>query len=128
MKTRITNLLTATLWLLIFAVWIPTFWVLVQLPGTWDGSNDSSLLNYVEEDLETVSYRINEICTSERSPVDNWLLQDDEDPPVCSTLSTEIYDLFIPLIVFTLLVLGGQYLLTGKVRLRFTKEQEADDP
>ena len=60
MKTRITNLLTATLWLLIIAVWLPTFWALAQLPGTWDGDKPSALLNYVKYELGTVYYRIDD--------------------------------------------------------------------
>ena len=126
MNTRITNLLTTTLWLLIFAVWIPTFWVLVQLPGTWDGSKASPLAEFTEDGLQTVYYDINR-PHKDGCIEDNWLLceaQKAKDP----ILETSIGEWFIPLIVFTLLVLGGQYLLSGKMALRFTKEQEADDP
>lgn len=126
MKKRITNLLTATLWLLIVAVWIPSFWVLLKLPGTWDGSDASALAEFTEDGLQTVYYNINRLHKNSCIE-DNWLLceaQKEEGP----VLETSIGDWFIPLIVFTLLVLGGQYLLTGKVTLRFTKEQEADDP
>ncbi len=121
MKIRITNLLTATLWLLIVAVWIPTFWVLLKLPGTWDGSNASALAEFTEDGLQTVYYKIREPCPNESTAGYTCLFKE-------TVLITRMDDWFIPFIVFTLLVLGGQYLLTGKVTLRFTKEQEADDP
>ena len=40
------------------------------------------------------------------------------------SIETHIGARFIPLAVFTLLVLGGQYILTGRLTLRFTKEKE----
>ena len=77
MKTRLTNLLTATLWLLIVAVWVPTFWVLVQLPGTFP------LLSYVEGVLGTASYP----C-----PVNDYF-----DHFFCETPVTSAGDWFVPL-------------------------------
>ena len=135
MKTRITNLLTATLWLLIVAVWIPTFWVLLKLPGTWDGSNASALAEFTDDGLETVYYRIREPYSPNPSTTGytNDSVTDDysdlfsplfEEPKV---LTTRIGDYFIPLILFTLLVLAGQYLLSGKVALSFTNEQGAEE-
>ena len=125
MKTRITNLLTATLWLLIVAVWVPTFWVLVQLPGTWDGSDTSGLAYYTETDIRTVYAVVTkdgENCPLRPSKGDytNLFCERHE-------LSTKTNDRFIPFVVFTLFVLGGQYLLSGKVALSFTKEQDAEE-
>ena len=144
MKLRITNVLTATLWLLIIAVWLPTFWALAQLPGTWDGHSSSVLLRYVEFELDTVDYRIHDPnkfrdCDPNLSskPAESKdkkqskysYLYDPNYKPPCGkplkkTLSTGISDWFIPLAIFTLLVLVGQYLLTGRLTLRFTKEKE----
>ena len=139
MKLRITNLLTATLWLLINAVWVPTFWTLAQLPGTWDGDKSSALLSYVFYELDTVYYRIDDPNKSrdcDPNPksggeYDNFFDRDFVWPPLkpCGkplnkTLSTGIGDRFIPFVVLTLLVFGGQYMLTGRLTLRFTKEKE----
>ena len=122
MKTRITNVLTATLWLLLIAVWLPTFWALAQLPGTWDGHKSSALLRYVEDELGTVYYRIDD------PPVGKYTyLRDSFKKPVNKdpkNLSTRINDWFIPFVVFTLLVLGGQYMLTGGLTLRSAREKE----
>ena len=146
MKTRITNVLTATLWLLIIAVWLPTFWALAQLPGTWDGDKPSALLNYVQYELGTVYYFIDDPNKSRNcdpnlssNPAESKsggkyakLFDDDFvwpplkpcGKPLKKTLSTGINDWFIPFVVFTLLVLGGQYMLTGGLTLRLVKEKE----
>ena len=151
MKTRITNVLTATLWLLLIAVWLPTFWAFAQLPGTWDGDKPSALLSYVKYELGTVYYRIDDPNKSRdcnpnpsSNPAESKsggkaesksggkyanLFNDDFvwphlKPCLKKTLSTRISDWFIPLVVFTLLALGGQYMLTGGLTLRFTKEKE----
>ena len=139
MKTRITNVLTATLWLLIIAVWLPTFWALAQLPGTWDGDKPSALLNYVKYELGTVYYRIDDPNKSRdcdpnpKSGGEYSKLFDDDfvfpplkpcGKPLKKTLSTRTNDWFIPFVVFTLLVLGGQYMLTGGLTLRFAREKE----
>jgi len=120
MKRRITNLLIATTWLLITAVWIPTFWTLTELPGTLDGTKASALLLYAEDDIETVDYTVSDShCRKKFGDKKdyNWLFC---DPELRTTTGTS----FVPLIVFTLLILGAQYLLTGKVTLRLTRKAE----
>jgi hypothetical protein len=139
MKTRITNVLTATLWLLLIAVWLPTFWALAQLPGTWDGDKPSALLSYVFYELDTVYYRIDDPnksrdCDPNPKSGGKYSKLFDDDfvwpplkpcgKPLKKTLSTGISDWFIPFVVFTLLVLGGQYMLTGGLTLRLVKEKE----
>ena len=129
MKRRFENLLAVTLSLLISAVWVPTFWVLLQLPWTWDGEKPSAFLDYVDQGIGTVEYRISSIndkgewCDPEvTKPWErdyNWLFCD-------TTLTTEIGDSFIGLVLLTLFILGVQYLLTGRISLRFRKEQAHD--
>ena len=117
MKTRVTNLLIATTWLLITTVWVPTFWTLAQLPWTWDETEASALLKYVEYDIETIDYAIsNPDCEN-----GSWLTCYPE-------LTTSTGSSFIPFIVFTLICLAGQYLLTGKVTLRFLERKNDEDP
>jgi hypothetical protein len=132
-KTRITNLLIATLQLLITAVWIPTFWTLAELPWTLNEKKEASaLLRYVDDDLGTVSYKFSNNCNKNKEK--NWLLEDESaqrpsgkysDLFDCErNLTTSTGSSFIPLVVFTLLILGAQYLLTGKVTLRLTRKAE----
>ena len=129
MKRRCENLLAVTLSLLMSAVWIPTFWVLLQLPWTWDGEKPSAFLDYVDQGIGTVEYRISstndkgEWCDPEgANPFQrdyNWLFCD-------TTLTTEIGDSFVGLVLVTLLILGVQYLLTGRISLRFKKDEAQD--
>mgnify|MGYP000867425541 CR=1 FL=1 len=124
MKTRITNLLTATIWLLITTVWLPTFWTLAQLPWTWNETNASALLKYVEYDIETIDYTISDAdCEKKYGKEEryNWLFCEPE-------LTTETGFSFIPLVVFTLICLAGQYLLMGKVTLRFVRGKNDEEP
>lgn len=134
MKTRITNLLIATLQLFISAVWIPTFWTLAELPWTLNERREASaLLRYVDDDLGTIHYSWRQ--TYYAKPCSNpkegsWLTceYEEEKAEVDSiryTISTG--DSFVPLVVFTLLILGAQYLLTGKVTLRFIKATKEED-
>ena len=128
MKRRFENLLAITLSLLISAVWIPTFWVLLQLPWTWDGKKPSAFLDYVDQGIGTVEYQITSIsdkgtsCVPGAKPWERtggWLS--------CETpLSTEIGDSFIGLALLTLLIFGVQYLFTGRISLRFKKDEAHD--
>ena len=129
LKTRITNLLIATTWLLITAVWIPTFWTLAELPWTLNERREASaLLRYVDDDIGTINYSWTQTyfakpCGNERS----WLTCELEEEK--AELDSRRYTIstggsFVPLIVFTLLILGAQYLLTGKVTLRLTRKAE----
>jgi hypothetical protein len=124
MKKRFENLLAMSLSLLMSAVWIPTFWVLLQLPWTWDGEKSSAFLDYVDQGLGTVEYQITSIsdkgtsCIPGANPwerTDGWLTCE-------TTLSTEVGDSFIGLALLTLLILGVQYLITGRISLRFKKQ------
>ena len=130
MKRRFENLLAMSLSLLISAVWIPTFWVLLQLPWTWDGEKPSAFLDYVDQGIGTVEYRISitndkgEWCdpggeTSLDREFNIWLLCD-------KTLTTEIGDSFIGLVLLTLLILGVQYLFIARISLRFKKDEAHD--
>ena len=139
MKLRITNVMTAPLWLLIIAVWLPTFWTLAQFPGTWDGDKSSALLRYVYFELDAVDYDIHDPnksrdCDPNPKSGGKYSKLFDDDfvwpplkpcgKPLNKTPSTGIGDRFIPFVVLTLLVFGGQYMLTGRLTLRFTKEKE----
>jgi len=140
MKRRIANLLIATLQLLITAVWIPTFWTLAELPWTLNERREASaLLRYVDDDLDTVDYVISKNPCEKKSSGKYSDLFDDEptekysdryfdelwcDPKL---FTTSTGGSFVPLIVFTLLILGAQYLLTGKVTLRFNKATKEED-
>ena len=122
MKRRITNLLIATLQLLITAVWIPTFWTLAELPWTLNEKREASaLLRYVDDDLGTVDYVISKAhCEKKSSGKYSHLF--------CELkLTTSTGRSFVPLIVFTLVILGAQYLLAGKATLRFTKATKEED-
>lgn len=129
MKRRFENLLALTLSLLMSAVWIPTFWVLLQLPWTWDGKKSSAFLHYVDQGIGTVEYHIavindkGEWCDPDRIKTGerdyNWLFCD-------TTLTTEIGGSFIALALLTLLIFGVQYLITGRISLRFKKEEAHD--
>ena len=128
MKKRFENLLAITLSLLISAVWIPTFWVLLQLPWTWDGEKPSAFLDYVDQGIGTVEYQITSIsdvglsCIPGAKPWrrdHNWLLCD-------TTLSTKTGDSFTGFALLTLLIFGVQYLLTGRISLRFKKDEAHD--
>ena len=131
LKTRIKNLLIATTWLLITAVWIPTFWTLAELPGTLDNKKASALLEYAEYDIGTIHYSWSQTYYAKPcGDAKNWLTCElaEEKAELDSlkyTISTG--GSFVPLTVFTLLVLGTQYLLTGKVTLRFTKATKEED-
>ena len=136
MKRRVTNLLIATLQLLITAVWIPTFWTLAELPWTLNERREASaLLRYVDDDVGTVSYKFSNNCNKNKEK--NWLLEDEPEEKYSnsyfnnlwceSELTTSTGSSFIPLIVFTLVILGAQYLMTGKVTLRFNKATEEED-
>ena len=117
MKTRLANILTASLWLLIVAVWLPTVWVLLQLPGTWNGNDVSALTKYTEHELQTVHYHIDR--PEERK---YGFLFDDASP----RLQTSLGDWFLPIALITLFVLAGPYLLTGRVTLKFSKAEVHD--
>ena len=116
MKRRITNLLIATLQLFISAVWIPTFWALAELPWNLNEKREASaLLRYVDHDLDTVDYVISKAHCEKKS--DGYF-----DKLWCEPkLKTSTGGSFVEVIVFTMVILGAQYLLTGKVTLRFTK-------
>ena len=131
MKTRITNLLTATIWLLITTVWLPTFWTLAQLPWTVNEGETSAMLRYVDDDLGTVGYTVRmtyfgKICFDE----DDWLCSAREEMKEREgrVYSTSTGSSFIPLVVFTLICLAGQYLLMGKVTLRFIRGKNDEEP
>ena len=128
MERRFENLLSTTLRLLISAVWLPTFWVLLQLPWTWDGEKPSAFLNYVDEGIGTVEYQITSIsdkgasCVPGAKPwerTDDWLSCE-------NTLSTEIGGSFVGLALLTILIFGLQYLLTARISLRFKKDKAHD--
>ena len=122
MKRRITNLLIATLQLFISAVWIPTFWALAELPWTLNEKREASaLLRYVDHDLDTVDYVISKAHCEKKS---NGKYSDLFCEP---KLNTSTGDSFAEVIVFTLVILGAQYLMTGKVTLRFTKAAKEED-
>ena len=133
MKRRITNLLIATLQLFISAVWIPTFWALAELPWTLNERREASaLLRYVDHELDTVDYVISKAHCEKKSDGKYSDLFDDEptekysdryfDKLWCEPkLKTSTGGSFVEVIVFTMVILGAQYLLTGKVTLRFTK-------
>ena len=133
MKRRITNLLIATLQLFISAVWIPTFWALAELPWTLNEEREASaLLRYVDHDLDTVDYVISKAHCEKKSGGKYSDLFDDEptekysdnyfDELWCEPkLTTSTGGSFVEVIVFTLVILGAQYLMTGKVTLRFSK-------
>ena len=91
---------------------------------TWDGDKSSALLRYAEDELDTVYYSIHRpvlpLYKRTKDYSDEYLKGLWEGP----ALSIRIGDWFIPLAVFTLLVLGGQYMLTGRLTLRFAKKQE----
>ena len=136
LKTRITNLLIVTTWLLITAVWIPTFWTLAELPWTLNERREASaLLRYVDDDLGTVSYKFSNNCNKNKEK--NWLSEDESaqrssgkysDLLDCErNLTTSTGSSFIPLVVFTLVILGAQYLMTGKLTLRFIKATKEED-
>ena len=136
MKRRITSILIATLQLLISAVWIPTFWTLAEPPWTINERREASaLLRYVDDDLGTVSYKFSNNCNKNKEK--NWLLEDESaqtpsgkysDLFDCErNLTTSTGSSFIPLVVFTLVILGVQYLMTGKVTLRFNKATKEGD-
>ena len=135
MKTRITNLLTATIWLLITAVWLPTFWTLAQLPWTLNEQREASaLLRYVDHDIGTIHYSWAQ--TYYAKPCSNpkkgsWLTCEYEEEK--AELDSRRYTIstggsFIPFIVFTLICIALQYLLIGKVTLRFIKGKNDEDP
>ena len=122
MKRRITNILIATLQLFISAVWIPTFWALAELPWTLNEEREASaLLRYVGHDLDTVDYVISNAHCEKKS---NGKYSD----PFCEPkLTTSTGGSFAEVIVFTLAILGAQYLMTGKVTLRFNKATKEED-
>ena len=122
MKERITNLLIAALQLLITAVWIPTFWTLAELPWTLNERREASaLLRYVDHDLDTVDYVISKAHCEKKS---NGKYSDLFCEP---KLTTSTGGSFAEVIVFTLVILGAQYLMTGKVTLRFNKATKEED-
>ena len=132
MKRRVTNLLIAALQLLITAVWIPTFWTLTELPWTLNEKNEASaLLRYVDDDIGTIQFSSYKTyfakdCRNAR----NWLTcelveEKAEVDGIRYTISTG--GSFVPFIVFTLVILGAQYLLTGKMTLRFTTATKEED-
>ena len=122
MKRRITNLLIATLQLFISAVWIPTFWALAELPWTLNEKREASaLLRYVDHNLDTVDYVISKAHCEKKS---DGKYSDLFCEP---KLTTSIGGSFVEVIVFTLVILGAQYLLTGKVTLRFAKAAKQED-
>ena len=128
MKKRFENLLAITLSLLISAVWIPTFWVLLQLPWTWDGEKPSAFLDYVDQGIGTVEYQIAGISDRGATcvPKANPFLRNDDWVTCKMILSTEIGGSFIGLALLTLLIFGVQYLLTGRISLRFKKNEAHD--
>ncbi len=128
MKKRFENLLAITLSLLISAVWIPTFWVLLQLPWTWDGEKPSAFLDYVDQGIGTVEYQIAGISDRGTTcvPKANPFLRHDDWVTCKMTLCAEIGDSFIGLALLTLLILGVQYLFTGRISLRFKKDEAHD--
>lgn len=128
MKRRFENLLAISLSLLISAVWVPTFWVLLQLPWTWDGEKPSAFLDYVDQGIGTVEYQITGMSDRGTScvPKANPFLRDDDWLTCEMTLSTEIGGSFIGLVLLTLLIFGVQYLLTGRISLRFKKDEAHD--
>lgn len=121
MKRRFENLLAISLSLLISAVWIPTFWVLLQLPWTWDGEKPSAFLHYVDQGIGTVEYQITTPPKHQcdRQPCEpNYFDRFDK-----SSLKTTVGDSFGMFSLFTLLVMGVQYLSTGRISLRFKKDE-----
>jgi len=122
MKKRHTNPIDGTLALVISAVWIPTFWALGELPWTLNEKREASaLLRYVDHDLDTVDYVISKAHCEKKS---NGKYSDLFCEP---KLTTSTGDSFAEVIVFTLVILGAQYLLTGKVTLRFKKAAKEED-
>ena len=122
MRRRITNLLIATLQLFISAVWIPTFWALAELPWTLNEEREASaLLRYVDDDLDTVDYVISMAHCETKS---DGKYSDLSCEP---KLTTAAGGSFVEVIVFTLVILGAQYLMTGKVTLRFAKATKEED-
>lgn len=123
MKRRFENLLAVTLSLLISAVWVPTFWVLLQLPWTWDGEKPSAFLDYVDQGIGTVEYQI---TTPPKRQCDPFCEPNYFDLFDKSSLKTTVGDSFGMFSLFSLLVMGVQYLLTGRISLRFKKEEAPD--
>ena len=122
MKRRITNLLIATLQLFISAVWIPTFWALAELPWNLNKKREASaLLRYVDHDLDTVDYVISKAHCEKKS---DGKYSDLFCEP---KLKTSTGGSFAEVIVFTLVILVAQYLMTGKVTLRFAKATKEED-
>lgn len=132
MKTRITNLLIATIQLLITAVWIPTVWTLAELPWTVNEGEASAMLRYVDDDLGTVSYKFKRTYYAEywKCGAEDWLCSAREEMKEREgrvfTISTG--SSFVPIVVFTLICLAGQYLLMGKVTLRFIRGKNDEEP
>ena len=124
MKRRFENLLAISLSLLISAVWIPTFWVLLQLPWTWDGEKPSAFLDYVDQGIGTVEYQITNPPKRQCTPdpcEPNYFDRFDK-----SALKTTVGESFGTFGLFTLLAMGLQYLLTGRISLRFKKDEAQD--
>jgi len=133
MKTRVTNVLIATIQLLITAVWVPTVWTLAELPWTLNEEREASaLLRYVDDDLGIVSYEFKRTYYAEywKCGAEDWLCSALEEMKEREgrvfTISTG--PSFIPFAVFTLICIAVQYLLIGKVSLRFIKGKNDEDP
>lgn len=133
MKTRITNVLIATIQLLITAVWVPTVWTLAELPWTLNEQGEASaMLRYVDDDLATVSYEFKRTYYAEywKCGAEDWLCSAIEEQleEEGRVFTISIGSSFIPFVVFTLICLAAQYLLIGKVTLRFIKGKNDEDP
>ena len=76
------------------------------------------MLRYVDDDLDTVDYVISKAHCEKKS---NGKYSDLFCEP---KLTTSTGGSFVEVIVFTLVILGAQYLMTGNVTLRFAKEEE----
>ena len=104
MKNRITNLLTATLWILLLGVWLPLIWTFLTVQGA-ARSHDSWVANFLEDQLYII---------------DAW-------SPEGVAWVIELGESFVLFLVMTLLVMGGRYLLAGTLSLRFVSEDKNDE-
>ena len=89
--------------------------MLLQLPWTWDGEESSAFLHYVDQGIGTVEYQITTLIKRQCDPQPcepNYF--DRFDKP---SLKTTVGDTFGAFSFFTLLVMGVQCLLKGRISL-----------
>ena len=99
MKNRITNLLTATLWILLLGVWLPLIWTFLTVQGAVK-SHDSWVANFLEDQLYIIDARTPDGVA--------WVIALGES--------------FVLFVIVTLLVMGGRYLVAGNLSMRFVSD------